>query len=131
LAIHNLKMYFEYLLQNLTFTSIIARMNRLMRALALAAGLFFCSCGSRDLKVPASPTYQSIQTLTIRQKCLQCHSSLSTYEGVLQNVTPGNPSTSLLFRQISSGNMPQWSPKLSDAEIQAVSAWIQNGAPND
>ncbi len=89
------------------------------------------SCGSRELKIPIHPTYQSIQAITISQKCLMCHESISSYEGLLQTVQPGNPAGSDLYKQITNGSMPQWSPKLSDAEIQAIYTWILNGAQND
>ncbi len=93
--------------------------------------LSLASCSDRTVKVPVSATYSSIQAVTLSQKCLQCHSSLSTYEGVLAIVVPGNPSSSELYRQINGGGMPQWSPSLSSEEIQAVYQWILEGAPND
>ncbi len=99
--------------------------------LALLVSSVFLSCGSREMKIPVPANYQSIQAITISQKCLQCHQSLSTYQGLLQIVTPGDAAGSELYQQINSGSMPQWSPKLSDVEIQAIYTWIQNGAPND
>ena len=91
----------------------------------------FLGCGSRELKVPVSPNYQSIQRVTLSQKCVVCHSSLATYSGVLAIATPGNPAQSQLYKVIHEGSMPQWSPKLSDAELNAIYTWILNGAAND
>ena len=95
------------------------------------AVLAFTACGSRDLKVPAPATFSSIESLSIGPKCLQCHQSLATYNGMMQVVTAGNASASQLYKQVNSGSMPKQSVKLSDAEISAIYTWIQNGAPND
>ncbi len=89
------------------------------------------ACGSRELKTPIYPTYQSISTLVIAEKCLQCHSSLSTYQGLLQIVTPNNASESSLYEEVKDGGMPLQSPKLSPEEINAIYTWIQNGAQNN
>ncbi len=97
----------------------------------LAALVVQASCSGRELKVPVAPTFSSIQSYTIQPKCLQCHTSLATYEGVLKVVTPGDPSRSRFYTTIESGSMPQYSPTLSSEEITAVRDWIQNGAPND
>jgi len=82
------------------------------------------------MKVPTPATFQSIEALTIGPKCLQCHQSLSTYAGVMQEVKAGDASQSSLYQQVSSGSMPKQSTKLSDAEIAAIYSWIQNGAQN-
>lgn len=88
-------------------------------------------CGSRELKVAVPPTYSSIQKIVIGPKCLQCHTSLATYSGVMRIVDPGNPGSSPFYESIQSGEMPQRSPKLSSVELQAVRTWISNGAQND
>lgn len=95
-----------------------------------ALGILFTACGSREVKTPTPATFQSIESVTISAKCLQCHQSLSTYAGVMQVVTPGDPAKSQLYQQINSGSMPLQSPKLSDAEITAIYNWILSGAPN-
>ncbi len=97
--------------------------------LLLAASL--SACGNREIKTGITPTHQSIQSVVIQSKCLECHTSLSSYEGVLAIVEPGNPEKSDFYREIRKGSMPLHSPKLSDAEIQAVYDWIKNGAQND
>lgn len=102
----------------------------LRTSLFIACGTL-TACGSRELKVPVTPTFGSIQRIVIGPKCLQCHSSLSTYAGVMQIVEPGNPGSSAFYESIRSGEMPQRSPKLSKAEVQAVQTWILNGANHD
>jgi mono/diheme cytochrome c family protein len=83
------------------------------------------------MKVPTPATFSSIESLTIAPKCLQCHQSLSSYDGVMQVVSAGSPSQSRLYQEVSSGDMPKQSTQLSDAEISAINTWIQSGAPND
>lgn len=88
-------------------------------------------CGYRELKTGISPSFQSIQANIVQPKCLHCHESLATYEGLLRVVEPGSPEDSEFYEEIQEGGMPLHSVKLSDAEIQAVHDWIQNGAQND
>ncbi len=47
------------------------------------------------------------------------------------HIVPGQPSSSSLYTQLSSGSMPRGRPRLSDAELARVRAWILAGAPND
>jgi uncharacterized membrane protein len=89
------------------------------------------SCGSRDLKVSEPATFSAIEQYSIQPKCLECHSSLATYQGVLAIVVPYNPDASPFYQQIKSGSMPQQSVGLSTTEIDAIATWIQNGAPNN
>lgn len=89
------------------------------------------SCGTREVKSGISARYSSISATIVQPRCVECHTSLGTYQGLLEIVKPGNPNRSGFYREINSGDMPQHSPKLSDAEIQAVYNWILNGAAND
>ncbi len=93
--------------------------------------LVFTGCGTRTLKVSAPATFQSIERLSLGPKCVECHQSLATYDGVMQVVLAGNASKSRLYQEVSSGDMPKQSVNLSDAEISAIYTWIQSGAPND
>jgi hypothetical protein len=53
----------------------------------------------------------------------------------LLRVEPGNPDDSYLVRKIEGGpniigeRMPRGRPPLSDAQIQRIRAWIEDGAP--
>jgi hypothetical protein len=47
------------------------------------------------------------------------------------HIVPGQPSSSSLYTQLASGSMPRGKPRLSDAELARVRAWILAGAPND
>lgn len=85
----------------------------------------------------ATPHFSSINSLIIQPKCLPCHDgsaneiNFSTYSGVLEKISPNAPDSSDLYKQVSSGSMPEDLPMLSDDEILAIYQWIQNGAPND
>lgn len=99
-----------------------------MSALVL---LLMTACGYRELKIPISPTFHSIENTIIQPKCMECHTSLATHSGLLEIVKPGNSEESPFYKQLNEGSMPMHSTKLSDAEIKAVADWINNGAPND
>jgi hypothetical protein len=43
----------------------------------------------------------------------------------------GNPGTSTLVTQLSSGRMPQGRPKMPTADLNVVKAWIMAGALNN
>lgn len=93
------------------------------------------------------PTFASLQTGVFQPRCISCHGparteaglNLSTYDSLQASnathghpvIVPGNPEESHLFQMVQSGQMPQGGPKLNDAEIAAIRAWIQNGAKND
>ena len=47
------------------------------------------------------------------------------------HIVPGQPSSSSLYTQLASGSMPRGKPRLSDAELARVRAWILAGAPNN
>jgi uncharacterized membrane protein len=91
------------------------------------------ACGSRDLKVAEPISFSAIEQYSLQPKCVQCHSTLATYEGVMSSniVVPGSPEKSQLYRQVQSGDMPQQSTGLSTGEIQTIYEWIQQGAPNN
>lgn len=84
------------------------------------------------------PTYSLLALNIFTPKCVICHGPggaesskpLNSYAAIMGYVTAGNSSGSTLYQKISTGKMPPTGP-LSQAEIQAVGAWIQNGAPNN
>jgi hypothetical protein len=46
-------------------------------------------------------------------------------------IIPGNAKDSLLVEKISKGEMPKRGPKLTPAQIQIITDWINAGAQND
>jgi mono/diheme cytochrome c family protein len=63
--------------------------------------------------------------------------SVQTHESVLKGswngtvVEPGDPNGSYLVELIESGEMPNKGPRLLPAEIAAIRAWIEAGAPDN
>ena len=91
---------------------------------------------------------QHVRPVLIK-RCLKCHGgeaevqsgfNLSTREGLLAGgtngkaIVPGKSQLSRLYRLITHAeepNMPQDAPKLADAEIAHIAAWIDRGMPYD
>jgi mono/diheme cytochrome c family protein len=82
--------------------------------------------------LPLAPTYSYtyIQQNILTPSCIQCHDSgstvdLSTYDGVISNVLPGDPNQSSLLLDLVNGTMPP-SPNrpLSSDQITYISNWI-------
>jgi hypothetical protein len=77
--------------------------------------------------------------------CTNCHGEeqtkagldLRTYDGLMagsfngQVLTPGNSADSFLVQQVTKGKMPKRGPKLTTAQIQIISDWINAGATNN
>jgi mono/diheme cytochrome c family protein len=84
--------------------------------------------------------------LPIFQKnCTRCHGggnpraglSLESYAQAMAGssqravIVPGSPDDSQVVKLIRSGAMPRGGPRLSDADIETIAAWIKGGAPNN
>ncbi len=81
----------------------------------------------------------------LKSKCAACHGAkspqgklrLDTHEGVLAGgatgpaITVGNSARSLLIDKIVTRQMPPGKQKLSDAEVDLLRVWIDQGAPKD
>jgi mono/diheme cytochrome c family protein len=80
------------------------------------------------------------------QKCVQCHGgsdgtkgglSLKSYADLMnggQNgpaIAPGDAANSPLVQLIESGKMPRRQPKLPQAVIDTITAWVNAGAQNN
>lgn len=48
-----------------------------------------------------------------------------------QMIEPGNAEESYLIELIVSGDMPKNEPRLLPAEIRTITAWVNEGAPNN
>lgn len=87
--------------------------------------------------IPLGPTFASIRSNIFSRRCAGCHNAtsprvnLTTIAGVLSRVTPGNATTSIVYRRISGLQaplMPQGGPALSAPELAAIEGWINAGA---
>lgn len=79
------------------------------------------------------------------ERCQRCHGGsqayrgidLRSYDSVLAGsssgpiVIPGSSATSRLVEVIVSGRMPQGGPRLPDTEIQTITTWVDEGAPDN
>ena len=85
-------------------------------------------CGSRELKIDIAPTYGDINRIIVQPKCVRCHVSLSTYDGLMAIVHSNQADTSRFYQVVSEGEMPMQSPPLSTKEVTAIRDWINSGA---
>lgn len=80
------------------------------------------------------------------QRCLNCHGgkdgikgglSVKSYDDIMKGgddgaaIIPGDADNSLLVQLIVEGEMPKRAPKLPQAEIDVIAAWVAAGAQND
>lgn len=78
-------------------------------------------------------------------RCVQCHGpsrtsgglQLDSYQAATaasesgSSILPGDAAHSLLVELIVSGEMPRRGPRLTPAEIQAITDWVNAGAPDN
>jgi mono/diheme cytochrome c family protein len=81
----------------------------------------------------------------LERRCVKCHGGEDTEEGLKLKthadimagswngpvVEPGDVENSFLVEQVVEGEMPKKGPKLLPAEIQAIIAWVEAGAPDN
>jgi hypothetical protein len=83
-------------------------------------------------------SYNSLATEVFQPYCVRCHSGpsapagldLSTYAGVLRQITPFSPATSLIYTRVNDGSMPATGALPSEVS-RAIYEWIRKGAPLD
>lgn len=81
----------------------------------------------------------------LQSRCINCHGGqrtsegldMKTYEALMagsQNgsvVTPGDAASSSFVTLSAEGKMPKRGPKLTPAEVQLLTDWVNAGAPNN
>ena len=82
----------------------------------------------------------------LEQSCVKCHGGSDGVKGGLslkshadlmkggkdgQVVVPGDAANSMMVQSIVEGKMPKRGTKLSQAQIDTISAWVTAGAKND
>ncbi len=81
----------------------------------------------------------------LQSRCINCHGGqrtsegldMKTYESLMagsQNgsvVTPGDAANSSFVTLAAQGKMPKRGPKLTPAEVQLLTDWVNAGAPNN
>jgi len=97
------------------------------------------------LAAPAGTSFAQDVLPIFERRCVKCHGGERTEEGLVLKtyadvmagsvngpvIEPGNAVDSYLVEQITSGKMPKRGPRLLPAEIQAISDWIDAGAPDN
>lgn len=78
------------------------------------------------------PTFAELSSSLFTPRCIACHSSFKTIEGVRKRVAPGDPASSDLFLRVAkatgSGKMPPSGSRLTQNQIERLRGWIANGA---
>lgn len=81
----------------------------------------------------------------LESRCATCHMGefvsegldMNTYESLVEGsqngpvIVPGDAGDSLLVEMVSEGKMPKRGQKLTPAQIQTITDWINAGAPNN
>ena len=81
----------------------------------------------------------------LQSRCASCHLgkaksaglSMNTYASLMTGsedgpvIIPGNASQSFLVEKITAGEMPKRGPKLTPAQIQLITDWVNAGAANN
>ena len=110
--------------------------------------LFACSpvhenpTGNEKLGDVVQPSFESLNEKVFTPKCLSCHNSpaspdgvdVSSYEKIMNNnlfpplIVAGKPKESSLYTSCENKSMPQGGPPLSEVELKAFHDWILAGA---
>lgn len=81
--------------------------------------------------ISANATFSYINKNIIQTRCIQCHSGMKTYTGVMRYVVAGSPQSSSLYTESYSGSMPRGASALGKAELKNLFDWIKAGAKNN
>src|SRR5688500_19356860 len=117
--------------------------NRILRLLPL---LLLAPAAVQGQAPKGAVTYKDDVLPVLRKHCLNCHNAdkatsdlnVATYQALMaggasgEAVKPGSPDGSLLYKLMAhqaEPKMPPKAPKVPDAELAVVKAWIAGGAP--
>ena len=88
--------------------------------------------------------YSQLQAKIFDQACVRCHSgstpkgkvNLSSFAALMASakrnlIIAGSPDTSLVYTEISSGDMPPSGPPIAAPEVALLREWINQGARGD
>ena len=101
--------------------------------------------GSTGITLSDEVSYARDVRPILESRCASCHMGefvsegldMNTYESLLEGsengpvIDPGDAKHSLLIEKVTEGKMPKRGPKLTPAQIQILTDWINAGAPNN
>jgi hypothetical protein len=96
--------------------------------LAFLPGLALAAAGGTAL--PATISFERAPSI-LAARCAACHDWAATPASILGSglVKPGNATESPLAIRVSEGSMPPGGSGLPAAEVEAIRAWVEAGAP--
>ena len=117
----------------------------LIAALAVTVYAISHSGSTEAAPTNANVSYAKDVRPILESRCRKCHMGkhvsegldMNTYETFLagsQNgpvIVPGDANDSLLIQKVTEGKMPKRGPKLTPAQIQIITDWINAGALNN
>jgi outer membrane lipoprotein-sorting protein len=97
--------------------------------------------GASASQTSSGATFAAVQQL-MNDNCMPCHSAssrrsgvdVSSYDGILATVTPGNSSGSYLIKALKGDGldlMPKRRAPFTDDQIATIAKWIDSGAKNE
>lgn len=114
-------------------------------AVFLVSAFTIVRIGSTEIAPSTEVSYAKDVRPILENRCASCHMGefvsegldMNTYESLLEGsengpvIDPGDAKHSLLIEKVTEGKMPKRGPKLTPAQIQILTDWINAGAPNN
>ena len=114
-------------------------------AVFLVSAFTIVRIGSTEIAPSTEVSYAKDVRPILENRCASCHMGefvsegldMNTYESLLEGsengpvIDPGDAKHSLLIKKVTEGKMPKRGPKLTPAQIQILTDWINAGAPNN
>lgn len=114
-------------------------------AVFLVSAFTIVRIGSTEIAPSAEVSYAKDVRPILESRCASCHMGefvsegldMNTYKSLLEGsengpvIDPGDAKHSLLIEKVTEGKMPKRGPKLTPAQIQILTDWINAGAPNN
>lgn len=116
----------------------------LMITISLVSGFFFFQNSLSKAQALNISYAKDIQPI-FQSRCASCHIgkaksaglNLGSYESLMAGsqdgpvIIAGDAGQSYLVEKITAGEMPKRGPKLTPAQIQLITDWVNAGAPNN
>lgn len=111
----------------------------------LVSGYFLLQTGQNSKNTHTDITYTKDIQPIFQSRCASCHIgkaksaglNLGSYASLMAGsedgpvIIAGDAGQSYLVEKITAGEMPKRGPKLTPAQIQLITDWVNAGAPNN